>query len=254
MGSILLPGKYLTGDEKAGDVVDVFVYFDSDDRLIATREGPYLEVGDFGSLEVVEIHPRAGAFLDWGLEKDLLLPYREQVGRVKVGMKVLVGVRVDRKSGRIAATMRTNQLLASSWPNYKPGRKVSLIISERTNMGFNAIVDSKFVGLLYHSDLAKPLCVGDTMEGFVRQTREDGKLDLSLTRAGYGKVPTVRDGILELLKEHKGRLPLGDKSSPEEVRKVAGVSKKSFKQAIGALYKERLVELSDTEVRLLEKD
>ncbi len=251
-GEILMPNRYVPEDADTGSLVDVFVYLDSKDRLIATTETPILQVGEFGTLKVVEMHPRAGAFLDWGLAKDLLLPYVEQLGRVRVGQSVLVGVQVDKKSARIVATMRTNRLLTETYPSYRKWTKVKLIISECTPMGYNAIVNQRHVGLIYHQDIARKLQLGEEMEGYVRQVRDDGKIDLSLQPAGYARVASSRNVVLDKLKEHDGFMDVGDKTNPDRIRDLFGLSKKAFKQSIGTLYKKRLIEIREDGIRLIE--
>jgi predicted RNA-binding protein (virulence factor B family) len=251
-GQILAPSKYLPEDGEPGEEFDVFVYLDSEDRLIATTERPIAEVGDFAFLEVVSVHPRAGAFLDWGLAKDLLLPYAEQLGRVREGQKVVVAIVVDERSQRIIASQRTHRHLSKKAPVYDDGQPVRLLIAEKTPLGYSAIIDNTHLGLLYASDLSSPLNVGDTVDGYVRVVRPDGKIDLSLDSGRQGRVPTLRDDILEALRNSKGYLDVGDKSSPDDIRRIFGCSKKVFKNAIGALYKERRIAFEGRGIRLVE--
>lgn len=251
-GQILAPSKYLPEDAEPGEEFDVFVYLDSEDRLIATTERPIAEVGEFAFLEVINVNPRVGAFLDWGLAKDLLLPFAEQLWKVREGQKVVVAIVVDERSQRIVASQRTHRHLKKSAPMYDDGQAVQLLIAEQTPLGFKAIIENAHLGLLYASDLSSPIQVGDRVDGFVRVVRPDGKIDLSLDSDRQGRVPTLSDDILEALRNGEGYLAVGDKSTPEEIRRVFGCSKKVFKNALGALYKKRLITFEGRGVRLVE--
>jgi len=248
-GLILAPSKYLPADAEPGEEFDVFVYLDSEDRLIATTERPFAEVGDFACLEVIGVNERIGAFLDWGLAKDLLLPFAEQLGRVREGQKVVVAIVLDKRSNRIVATQRTNRHLSKKTPTYQDGQAVSLLISEKTLMGYKAIIEHAHLGLLYGSDLSSPLKVGERVDGFVRFVRPDGKIDLSLDAERQGRVPNLSEDILEALRNNDGFLDIGDKSSPDQIRRTFGCSKKAFKSALGALYKKRLIEFEGLGIR-----
>jgi predicted RNA-binding protein (virulence factor B family) len=251
-GQILAPSRYLPEDAEPGEEFRVFVYLDSEDRLIATTETPIAQVGEFAFLEVIGLNPKVGAFLDWGLAKDLLLPFGEQLGRVQIGQRVVVAVLVDERSQRIIASMRTHRHLDRSAPLYDDGQAVQLLVAEKTPLGYKAIIDHQHMGLLYHSDLAVPLEIGQRVDGYVRQVRPDGKIDLSLEKAGYTRVGTLADDILEALRVGDGFLDIGDKSSPQKIRRVFGVSKKAFKQALGALYKQRQIRFDGQGIRLLD--
>lgn len=253
-GQILAPARYLPNDARTGDEFKVFVYLDSEDRLIATTEKPLAQVGEFACLEVKSVNPKIGAFLDWGLVKDLLLPFAEQLGKVRAGQRVVVAIRIDDRSERIVASMRTRRHLDSSPPPYDDGDAVELLIAGRTPLGFNAIINQRHMGLLYHSDLASPLEIGQTVQGFIRQVRPEGKIDLSLDQAGYGRVATLSDDILEALRNSDGFLGIGDKSPPDKIRHLFGTSKKAFKQALGALYKEQRIRFEGPGIRLVEDD
>ena len=252
-GEILLPGRYIPAGAGPGSELDVFVYRDSEDRLVATTETPLAMVGDFAFLRVLSVRPGLGAFLDWGLSKDLLLPRREQTGFLREGELLVVYVFVDPKSDRIVASARLDRWLNRTPPAYASEQQVQLLITGETPLGFNAIIENAHWGLLYRSGLAHPLRVGDTMNGFVREVRPDGKVDLALDRAGYVRVKPLSEHILEALAEGGGKLPFHDKSSPEEIREKFGVSKKAFKQALGALYRARRVVLDPAGIRLLPK-
>ncbi|MGB0578471.1 MAG: CvfB family protein [Limisphaerales bacterium] len=253
-GKILAPSRYLPGNAQVHDEFEVFVYPDSEDRLIATTEEPLAQVGEFACLEVVSLNPRIGAFLNWGLVKDLLLPFAEHVGKVRVGQRVVVAVVLDDRTERIVASMRTQRHLERSNPPYDDGDAVKLLIAGRTPLGYNAIVDQRFMGLLYQSDVSTPLEIGQQIEGFIRKVRPEGKIDLSLDRAGYGRVATLSDDIIEALRNSNGFLNVGDKTPPEKIRHLFGSSKKAFKQALGALYKERRIEFEGLGIRLLEEE
>jgi len=242
-GEILLPGKFIPAGLLPGGVVDVFVYRDSEDRLVATTGSPLAEVGDFACLEVVGVQPGIGAFLNWGLEKDLLLPRREQSGFLRVGSRVVVHICLDEKSDRIIATMRLHRWFSKSPPEFAKDEPVKLLISGETPLGYNAVVNNAHRGLLYNSDLAGPLEIGSLLDGYVRAVRPDGKLDLGLDRTGFSRIAPLTDQILEALRNAGGTIPLSDSSSPEAIRAAFGVSKKAFKQAVGILYRKRLVRL-----------
>lgn len=253
-GQILAPSKYLPEDAEPGEEFDVFVYLDSEDRLIATTEQPRAQVGEFAFLEVLSLNPRVGAFLDWGLAKDLLLPFAEQLGRVRAGQRVVVAIRVDDRSERIIASMRTHRHLDRSRPRYEDGQAVRLLVAEKTPLGFNAIINHRHMGLLYHSELAAPLEIGQTIDGYVRRVLPEGKIDLSLDESGYQRVTTLSDDIIEALRNSGGFLEIGDKSSPERIRQVFGASKRAFKQALGALYKKRRIRFEGQGIRLVEDE
>jgi predicted RNA-binding protein (virulence factor B family) len=253
LGQILAPSKYLPDDAEPGEEFKVFVYLDSEDRLIATTEQPLAQVGEFAFLEVLSLNPKIGAFLDWGLAKDLLLPFGEQLGRVRIGQRVVVAIQVDDRSQRIVASMRTHRHLDRSPPRYEDGEAVQLFVAEKSPLGFNVIVNQRHMGLIYQSELAAPLEIGQSMAGYVRTVRPDGKIDLSLDQAGYERVGTLADDIIEALRNSAGFLEMGDKSPPERIRKVFGTSKKAFKQALGALYKQRRIRFEGQGIRLVEE-
>lgn len=240
-GEILLPGRYVPRGTRPGDRLDVFVYLDSEDRLVATIETPRVMVGGFACLKVVSVNRQIGAFLDWGLAKDLLLPFREQLGRVDVGQSVVVFVHLDPRTSRIVATMRLNPHLSRGTPPYVKDQPVRLLITARTPLGYNAVVENTYRGLLYDSNLSGPLEIGQTIRGFVHAVRTDGRIDLRLDASGYQKVFPLREQILQALQRHGNRLELDDKSPPQVIRAAFGVSKNTFKLALSALYKERRV-------------
>jgi uncharacterized protein len=252
-GEILLPGRYIPKGVIPGGIMDVFVYRDSEDRLVATTESPHAQVGEFALLRVISVNPRIGVFLDWGLEKDLLLPIREQTGPVHAGDWLVVRVALDEKTDRIIASTRLNRYLNLTPPSYAEGQAVKLIVIGESPLGYNAVVEHAHRGLLYHTDLAGPLTIGQPLDGYVRAVREDGKIDLALDRAGYRRIGPLTEQIVEALKESGGSLPYHDNSSPEEIRTVFGVSKKAFKQAIGALYRDRRIVIDQRGIALAKK-
>jgi len=251
LGEMLLPTRYVPRGLGVGDAIEVFVYRDSEDRLVATTDRPKACVGGFACMRVKDIHPRAGAFLDWGLPKDLMLPFREQKPKVAVGDDVVVAVVLDEDQSRIIATTFLSKRLSREHPPYGPGDAVDLLVCAETDLGYNAIVDGRFRGLLYRTNLAGPLRIGARMGGFVKLVREDGKIDLSLDQAGYARVAPLSEQILEELARVGGRLNLDDSSEPEAIRSRFGVSKKAFKQALGALFRERRIAFLEPGIELV---
>ena len=252
LGEILLPGRYIPENTGPGDYVLVFIHRDSEDRLVATTEIPNARVGEFAYLKVVSANPQIGAFLDWGLAKDLLLPIREQSRRVEVGEWVIVYVFLDEQSGRIVATMRVEAHLDLTAPSYVEEQPVNLLIAGETSLGYKAIVENAHWGLIFRSDIGSALTLGEALTGYVRAVRPDGKIDLSLTLPGYGKVRSLTEEILEGLKKNNGRMNINDASSPEEIRRQFATSKKAFKQALGALYRKRAIRLTKEGIELSE--
>jgi predicted RNA-binding protein (virulence factor B family) len=253
-GEILLPGRYRRPDIRRGGLVDVFVYRDSEDRLVATTETPYAMVGEFAYLRVVGINQRVGAFLDWGLDKDLLLPNREWTGDVRKGNWIVVLVRVDEKSDRIVATARINRHLDESEATYTKGQAVKLMIAGETPLGYKAIIEQKHSGLIYQSDVAEPLAVGQTLDGFILEMRPDGKIDLTIHQSGYERIPPLSKKIQAMLDDQGGSLPYHDNSTPAEIQEAFGVSKKAFKQAVGALLRDRFITIQPDGIRLAKSE
>ncbi len=252
LGEILLPRRYIPRDLKQGDKLDVFVYLDSEDRLVATTETPHAAVGEFAYLKVVSINLRVGAFLDWGLTKDLLLPFREQDAPVRVGQKVVAHIHLDAKTNRIVASTRLHRHFSRDTASYADGQPVNLLITGETPLGYAAIVENAHRGLLYRDQTSATLKVGDKVKGFVRSVRPGGKIDLSLDASGYKRVASLQLQIVQALERNKGRLAFDDSSSPEAIRDAFGVSKKAFKQALGALYKSRRIRFQSPGIELLD--
>ena len=252
LGEILLPSRYVPHDRAPDDRLDVFLYRDSEDRLVATTEQPHAEVGEFAWLKVTDVHHQIGAFLDWGLPKDLLLPFREQGIPVRAGQRVVVAVCLDPKTNRIMASARLNRHLSRETPAYRDGQPVSFLITGETPMGYNAIVENAHRGLLYRDNLATPLLTGQLLNGFVRTVRPNGKIDLSLDASGYKRVASLTEQIVQALEAGGGRLDFDDASSPEAIRESFGVSKKAFKQALGKLYRDRRIAFQNPGIQLLD--
>lgn len=250
-GEILLPGRYIPRGAMAGDVLDVFIYRDSEDRLVATTEVPHAVVGEFARLQVVGVNRNVGAFLAWGLSKDLLLPFREQQEPVRTGDWVVVHIYLDAKTERIVATTRLNRHLSKKVSNYRGGEAVEILITSQSPLGYNAIVEGTYRGLLYHDSVARPLEAGQKLQAFVRRVRPDGKIDLSLDQSGYQRVASLTEQIVEALERQGGRFQFDDDSAPEAIRDAFGVSKKAFKQVLGALYKARRIRFLNPGVELV---
>jgi len=247
---VLLADRKLPANCQVGDTLDVFVYVDSEGHLAATTKKPLAEVGDIAWLKVVSLN-YVGAFLDWGLPKDLLVPFSEQYHEMEVGRSYLVKVFLDEQS-RIAATTKIDKLLSDESVDFEVGQKVSLIIADRTDLGIKAIINNSHWGMLYENELFRPVKKGQKMEGYIKQIREDHKIDLSLHQPGYGKVVSLTDSIIAKLKANNGVLTLSDKSPPEAIYAAFGVSKKVFKQAIGALYKQQLITIDKNGIKLVD--
>jgi predicted RNA-binding protein (virulence factor B family) len=249
-----LSAKVLLADKKppencqVGDALEVFVYVDSEGHLAATTKIPLAQVNDIAWLKVVSLN-YVGAFLDWGLPKDLLVPFSEQHHEMEVGKSYLVKVFLDDKN-RIAATTKIDRFIEDESIDFEVGQKVSLIIADKTELGFKAIVDNTHWGLLYQNELFQPVRRGQKLNGYIKQIREDGKIDLILQEPGYGKVVSLTDTILIKLNKNNGALDLSDKSPPEAIYGTFGVSKKVFKQAIGALYKKQLITIDKDGIKL----
>ena len=253
-GEILLPKRYIPKDtpSEVEDWLNVFIYLDSDDKLIATTETPKVQVGQFASLKVVDIN-RVGLFLDWGLPKDLLLPHSEEKRPLQVGDYCVVYVFVDKRSKRITATARLDRYLDTVPATYTVGQEVDLLVVESTDMGFKAIINGKHWGLIHKNELFKFVRSGMQEKGFIKEVRADGKISLSLQAVGQEAASSLGEQILAKLREHNGVLPLNDKSSPEAISALFRVSKGNFKKAIGGLYKQGRIVIHDDRIELAGK-
>jgi uncharacterized protein len=250
MGEILLPARYVPENCEVGDDLEVFIYLDSEDRIIATTEKPFAQVGEFAMLRAVAVN-NIGAFLDWGLMKDLLVPFREQKMNMVAGRSYLVYVYFDPDSKRIAASAKLEKFLDNVIPEYQVGEEVSVIIEGESELGYNAIINNLHRGILYHDELPAPLNKGQQMKVYIKKVREDHKIDLSLYRPGYEQVDSVSQNILDHLKRAGGYLPFTDKSDAALIYEQFAISKKVFKKAIGSLYKQRRILLESNGIRLV---
>jgi len=246
---ILLPLKYIPEGIQLDDFIDVFVYNDNENRPVATTLRPHAQVGEFGYMTVRQTN-EFGAFLDWGIAKDLFVPFREQRAPMQEGKSYLVYVYIDDTTGRIAASSKYAKFIDKDLSTLSVGQEVELMISERTDLGYKAIINQKQLGLLYKNELFENLYIGNIRRGFIKQIREDGKIDLSLQKQGYEQVQDDKHKLIHQLKQNKGSMALGDKSEPEEIYRLLKMSKKNFKKIIGGLYKDRIIEISDFEIRL----
>jgi predicted RNA-binding protein (virulence factor B family) len=238
-GEILLPNRYIPKDipTEDEDWLNVFVYLDSEDKLLATTEKPKVQVGEFASLKVVEVNS-IGVFLDWGLPKDLLLPYSEEKRQMTAGEYCVVHVYLDKHTRRITATARLDRYLDKTPANYSPGQEVDLLVAEATDMGFKAIINNKHWGLIHKNEIFKFMRAGMIEKGYIKEVRADGKIALSLQPVGQEAASSLNSKILSKLRDNSGTLPVSDKSDPALISSLFGVSKGNFKKAIGSLYKE----------------
>jgi len=250
LGEILLPNRYLPDNCQISDKLKVFLYRDTADRLVATTTTPLGQVGEFVSLKVAQVN-KMGAFLDWGLPKDLLVPYNQQHTKMEEGQYYLVRIFIDQTTDRIAASSKLDKFI-DIWPaEYNEGDKVNLIIGGKTDLGFKAIVNDLHWGLLYDNEIFQPLRVGKKIAGYIKQVREDGRLDLILTRGSRDKVNNFSDSLLAHLKANEGYSPLHDKSAPELIQRTLGVSKKTFKATVGNLLKNGKIKLVTNGIKLV---
>ncbi|WP_308777047.1 S1-like domain-containing RNA-binding protein [uncultured Bacteroides sp.] len=249
-GEILLPKRYVPEGCKPGDVLNVFIYLDMDERLVATTLDPYVQVGEFACLEVAWVN-QFGAFLDWGLMKDLFVPFREQKAKMQKGGRYIVHVHLDDESYRIVASAKVEHYLSKEKPTYKPGEEVHILVWQRTDLGYKVIVDNRFSGMLFHNEIFQPLEMGMQMKAFVKHVREDGKIDLILQRSGARNVEDFAEVLLQFIKDNNGYTSVNDKTDAETIYQTFGVSKKTFKKAVGDLYKKRLIILEPDGIRLV---
>ena len=252
LGEILLPKRQVPPECQIGDSLTVFLYHDTENRLIATIQKPYALIDEVGYLKVKTVND-IGAFLDWGIPKDLFVPFREQGQPMQPGNSYLVYVYFDKVSSRITGSSKLRKFLDKPWFELEVGKEVDLIIAEQTEAGFKAIINHAAWGLIFNSDVFQPLAVGDQVKGFVKAIREDGKYDLVLQKPGYEKVPGIAEQILDALQANGGFLPMNDDSSPEEIKNRFGISKKTFKKAIGALFKSRHITIEPKGISLAGK-
>ena len=248
---VLLPNRYVPTPCRVGDEVEVFVYTDGEDRPIAATVKPYAEAGEFACMKVKQV-TNFGAFLDWGVMKDLLLPFSEQNREPQEGDSVFVYVYEDGVTHRVVASAKWEKFTEKDTSALKAGQKVQLIIAGKTELGYKTVIDSKYRGLLFFSDVFRPLSIGDKVEGYIEKVREDGKVDVRLKKNGYDSVSGEAETILSKLKAEGGFIPTTDKTEPEKIYAIYGISKKTYKKAVGDLYKRHLITLTPIGVRLVE--
>lgn len=249
-GEILMPKRYVPINCNVNDVINAFVYRDSEDRLIATTETPKAVLGDFTILKVKSV-TTVGAFLDWGLPKDLLVPYREQRHKMIEGKSYIVHIYLDNETQRIVASSKIDRFLDNLPPEFEENQEVNLFIIGQTEIGYRAIINNSHTGMLYKNEVFQPVKLGQQLKGFIKKVREDEKIDLWLEKPGMEKQDTLSDTIIAVLKSNNGFLELTDKSAPEKIYNSFQTSKKNFKKAIGSLYKKRLISIEDNGIRLI---
>ncbi len=247
-GEILLPHRSAPENCEVGDELEVFIYRDSEDRLVATTEIPFAQLGEFANLRVKALE-KVGAFLDWGLPKDLLLPFSEQTRELRIGQYALVFLYLD-KSDRICGSMRLDRYIDKTPGNYEAEQEVDLIVAARTDLGFKALVNGRHWGMLYSNEVFTSLEIGQRTKGYIKSVRPDGKIDLSLQKFGHKGSDDIGEKILALLKARGGHLEINDKTAADTIYQLFGVSKKKFKMALGGLYKKRIVTIDDSGIRL----
>jgi len=250
LGEILMPERYVPDNCRVGESIEAFIYLDSADLLIATTEKPYVMVGECAYLKVVDVN-QAGAFLDWGLPKDLLVPYSEQISPLKIGQSYTVLVYLDENTNRIAATQKLDTYLSEEAQYFKPEQAVDLLIFGKTELGYKAVINNTHIGLIYKNEVFQTLIHGEKLKGFIKTIREDRKIDLCLQLPGKDARDDLNTRILEHLKKNDGVSTLTDKSSPEDIYQCFAVSKKNYKKAIGRLYKKRLILIEEDKITLV---
>lgn len=250
-GDILLPNRYVTPNMEVGHVVDVFVYTDSEDRLVCVTDLPHAQVGEFAALRVKDVTP-IGAFLDWGLEKDLLLPFKEQLQPVRPGQQVVVRVCLDPRTQRVVAVAKLQPFFHRDISELEEKQAVTALVFQETDLGYKVLVNQCYEGLIYRNEVFDALSVGDERTGYVKKVRDDGKLDISLQPIGVAGIDAARETVLQKLSEAQGHLPYHDRSNPEDIQQVFGLSKKAFKRAIGGLYRDKKIALENDGIRSID--
>ena len=248
-GEILLPSRYIPEGTEIGDELEVFIYLDQDERIIATTEKPLAKVGDFAYLKVNWVN-EYGAFLDWGLMKDIFCPFREQKKKMEIGDSYIVYIHIDEDSYRIVASAKIDKFLNKEGCQLKRGEEVDLLVWQKTDLGFKVIINNEFPGLVYEDQIFTSIHTGDRMKGYIQTVRPDGKIDVTLQKSGRQQTLDFSDTLLIYIREHGGICPYGDKSPAEDIYREFQVSKKVFKKAIGDLYKRHLITVSPTSIKL----
>ncbi len=239
---VFLPFKYAPDNLQLKDVIDVFVYNDSEDKIIATTQRPKITINSFAALKVVDA-ASFGAFMDWGLDKDLLVPFKEQATKMYDHKSYVVYLFLDETSDRLVATTKLNRYLDNTDCDLKANQEVDLLVFEDFDLGYFAIINNKYKGLIYKNEIYSPIKVGDSLKGYVKQIKEGNLIDLSLQKIGFENIDINSQLILDYLKKHNGVIALHDNSDPDDIRKLLGMSKKTFKKAIGILYRQKLVKI-----------
>jgi len=250
LGDIILADKSLPGKYKPGDELEVFIYKDRESVITATLEKPAVFPGEAGLLKVVAINS-SGAFMDWGLSNDLFVPFSEQKKEMKDGRSYVVYIIFNEEKGNIIGTTKIEKYLNKRDHSFSEGEKVNLLIYDTTEMGYKAIINNTYTGVLYKNEIFKPVNTGLKMTGYIKKIREDRKIDLCLEKPGFTKVASISDKILIFLKQNKGLLDITDKSEPQEIYNLFGVSKSTYKKALGTLYKKKIIEMDDKSIRLI---
>lgn len=246
---VLLPGKYLKGDEKEGDKIEVFIYNDSEDRLVATTETPKISLDKFAVLKVVDVS-KYGVFLDWGLEKDLLVPFKEQNKKMVSGKSYVVKMYLDEDTDRLVATAKVKKFLSNETLELAEKDEVDLLVFNESDLGYDVIINEKHKGLIFRNEVFTAVKIGDQLKGYVKKIREDNKIDVSLQKEGVAHMEKSAQEVLDALNTQGGTLNISDKSSPEEIYGLLHMSKKAFKRAIGTLYKQRKIVIKPNKISL----
>ncbi|TYA59138.1 CvfB family protein [Formosa maritima] len=247
---VLLPNRYVPETFQIWEKIEVFVYLDNEERLVAVTDKPYIKKGDFALLRCNAVTEH-GAFLDWGMVKELFCPFREQAFKMKKGGWYFVYCFLDEKSNRLVASSKTNQFLDNKELTINPFDKVDLIVSHPSDIGMNVIINKKHLGLIFKDEIFQDLSVGDRLKGYVKKIRPDNKIDIVLGQIGYRNIEPNADAIMVELRDNRGYLNLTDKSDPEDIKTILQMSKKSFKKAVGTLYKQKLIEIKEDGIYLI---
>jgi predicted RNA-binding protein (virulence factor B family) len=250
---VLLPNKYIAKDVELGSIVEVFLYKDSEDRIVATNLTPFLFLNEYATLEAKVVN-KLGAFFDWGLEKELLVPYSQQAKPIEQGLSYVVYLYLDELTDRLVGTTKISGTLEKRAVNLKPGDKVDLLPYDEGEIGISVIVDGRYQGMLYKNEIFDAVTPGVRLKGYVKKVREDHKVDVCLQPFGYRNVEQNVEKLIEALIANEGSLPLNDKSSPEDIVNQLGMSKKVFKKSVGALYKQQRLKISDTGISLIDNN
>lgn len=250
LGEILMPKRYIFPEMKIGDTIEVMVYLDGEERLLATTEIPLAQVGDFAYLKVNKIE-NVGAFLDWGLSKELLVPFSEQKVKMEEGKSYVVYVYIDKITDRIAGSMKLEKFISKEKPEYTVNQEVDLLIWTLTDVGYKAIINNQHIGVIYKNEIFRKISSGQKIKGYIKKIRDDLKIDLTLDKIGYTKIDNFAQIILNAIEKAGGFLPYNDKTDPEIIYNIFGMSKKVFKQSIGNLFKQRFIEITPEGIKKL---